>query len=97
MTSAILTNAGIRFRKNTYIIYNGQKYPLEVVNIPFQTSTTKDSNYIYKDIHFNAEFDVMIMLVFPVKMQKGDSFDLVAYSNNKETKEIVSFKDIIIE
>ncbi|MGM9831806.1 MAG: hypothetical protein ACI3Z5_07295 [Paludibacteraceae bacterium] len=86
----------IKFRKNTYIIYKGQKYPLEVVKLPFQASSL-NLNYINTPIALQENTPLMIMLVFPVQMQKGDSFDLVSYYNKKETRELVSLKNIIIE
>ena len=93
----VKNKTSLKFRGNTYIIYNGQRYSLESVYVPFQTYTTRDMNYVNKYIYFQEDVPMMMILRFPIKMHKGDSFDLVAYSNKKETKEIVSFKNIIIE
>lgn len=82
-----------KFKTTTYVVYKGQKYPVIAVYLPTQMGY---SNYINKNIYM-ANAKVFIQLVFPVKMNKGDSFDLISYSNKKETKEFVRYENIHIE
>ena len=54
---------------------------------------------IDKKFGFSKDFK-QISFSFPIKMNKGDKFDFVAYKTNKKgeiEEEILSLKDVILE
>ena len=81
----------LKFIENTYIIFKGQRYPVSCV------ATTKDQNQMMGKKIPLSEDTKQIVLSFPVRMSKGDTFDFVAYKDTKETKELFSLKNIILE
>ena len=81
----------LKFIENTYIIFKGQRYPVSCV------ATTKDQNQMMGKRIPLSEDTKQIVLSFPVRMNKGDTFDFVAYKDTKETKELFSLKNIILE
>lgn len=82
-----------KFKMTTYVLYKGLKYPIIAVYLPNQTGLV---NYINENIYLE-DSRTLIQLVFPVKMNKGDVFELVSYFNKKETKEFVRYENIVIE
>lgn len=84
----------LKFKTNTYIIYNGNKYPLAIVYPPL---FKKHINYIKKKIVLDYDIDNWIQLIFPIQMQKGDTFDIVSYFNKKETQEYIVYEKVMVQ
>ena len=83
----------LKFTENTFVIYNGQRYKVQSI------TNSKNENMIDKKFGFSKDFK-QISFSFPIKMNKGDKFDFVAYKTNKKgeiEEEILSLKDVILE
>lgn len=81
-----------KFKKSTYIIYNGEKYPIIAAYLPCETGFV---NYVGNNIYLQQSKQNLIQIVFPIKLEKGESFDIVSYSNKKETKKFIEYEHII--
>lgn len=80
--------SSITVTQNTYLIYKGQKYPIiQLINIG------EKGNLLGKRISLN-EYGNLLILQFPVQLEKNDSFELVSFSNKKETKELFHFYNV---
>ena len=85
----------IRIKDLTYIIYQDEKYPVDVVWLPY--SNNSQTNMKGKWIQMPDGGKEMINLSFQnLNMQKGDTFDLVSYSDKKEKKEYFHFKKLVL-
>lgn len=80
-----------KFIKSTYILYHGKKYPIVAVYLPCETGLL---NYLGNKIYLQPQ-ETLIQFVFPVKINKGDTFDIVSYSNKKETKKFIEYENIV--
>ena len=58
-------------------------YPIIAVYLPCETGYW---NHLESNISLQPSQTKLIQLVFPIKLEKGDTFDIVSYSNKKETK-----------
>ena len=85
----------IKIPKLTYLIYNGKKIPLKAVYLPLTSGY--DGDMLNKVIPLYTDVRTLIRMEFPVVMKKGDTFDIVAYKDKKETKELFHFRDIVLE
>ena len=81
-----------KFKKSTYIIYNGEKYPIIAAYLPCETGFW---NHLENNISLQPSRTKLIQIVFPIKLEKGESFDIVSYSNKKETKKFIEYEHII--
>lgn len=82
--------SSISVSQNTYLIYKDQKYPIiQLINVG------EKGNSIGKRISLN-EYGNLFILQFPVQLEKNESFELVSYSNKKETKELFHFYNVRI-
>lgn len=81
-----------KFKRNTYIVYKGEKYPIIAVYLPCETGYW---NHLESNISLQPSQTKLIQIVFPIKLENGDSFDIVSYSNKKETKKYIEYEHII--
>lgn len=88
------------FPKRTYLIHNGVRYPLSKVNVPYSPSVA-DRNYNFRGQVLPFLDDRLairlITLDFPVEVNAGDTIELVAYTNKKETKTRYHFTNIVLK
>lgn len=82
-----------KITEKTYIVYKRKRYPVNSVKLLY----SEDKNYLNKTIRYKKNLRRMISLDFPVNILKGDTFDLVSYSDKDETEELFLFKNIKIE
>ena len=87
----------IKFKENTYIVYKGQKIPIEKLNVLAHPSYATTSNLINKYIYRQKTTPTLLFLRFPVEMKKGESFDFYSYSDKKEKKPYIIFEGIMLE
>lgn len=80
-----------KFKNTTYIVYKGEKYPIKAVYLPCETGYW---NHLDSNIFLQPSETKLIQFVFPIKLEKGDSFDIVSYSNKKETKIYIEYEHI---
>lgn len=85
----------IKIPKLTYLIFKGERYLISSIILPF--SQDYQMNMLNKVIPLYEDVRTLIRLDFPVKMQKGDTFDIVSYKDKKETRELFHFRDIVLE
>ena len=71
-----------KFKKNTYIVYKGEKYPIIAVYLPSETGSW---NHLESNISLQPSQIKLIQIVFPIKLEKGDTFDIVSYSTEIQT------------
>lgn len=81
-----------KFKRNTYIVYKGEMYPIIAVYLPCETGYW---NHLESNISLQPSQTKLIQLVFPIKLEKGDTFDIVSYSNKKETKKYIEYEHVI--
>lgn len=81
-----------KFKKNTYIVYKSEKYPIIAVYLPCETGSW---NHLESNISLQPSQIKLIQIVFPIKLEKGDTFDIVSYSNKKETKKYIEYEHVI--
>lgn len=81
-----------KFKKNTYIVYKGEKHPIIAVYLPCETGLW---NHLESNMSLQPSQTKLIQIVFPIKLDKGDTFDIVSYSNKKETKKYIEYENII--
>ena len=85
-----------KFREQTYIVYKGVKYPIHAVYLPLTESKYKNRNYLNKGFVLEHDYN-LIQLLFPIQLQKGDTFDIISYANKKESKLFVQFNNIVVQ
>lgn len=88
------------FPKRTYLIHNGVRYPLSKVNLPYHPFVA-DRNYNFRGqllpYHDDRLAIRLITLDFPVEVNAGDTIELVAYTNKKETKTRYHYTNIVLK
>jgi hypothetical protein len=82
-----------KFAYQTYLVCMNEKYPIEAVLMPTKSSR----NLLNEKIILDSSDKHFLQFIFPVKLQKGDTFDIISYKNKKETKVYLHFKDIVVE
>ena len=87
----------VKFRENTYIIYQGQKIFLEKLTVLAHPAHASSSNFINKYIYRQEIAPTLLVLRFPVEMKKGESFDFYSYSDKKGNKPYIIFEGIELE
>lgn len=79
----------IQIPQYTYILYNGQKIPIE------KAYTDKD-NLVGQTISFGQGI-YPIWLNFPIELKKGDTFSIVAFKNKKEKDVLFEYRDLVVQ
>ena len=79
------------FKRQTYLVCNGQKYPIIGLYNPCD-----GENLLGQGFELNHG-DNWLLMKFHTLLQKGDTFDIISYKNTKETKVYVHFKDIVVQ
>jgi hypothetical protein len=85
----------LKIPKLTYLIFKGERYLISSIILPFEQHF--QMNMLNKYIPLYYDVNTLIRLDFPVKMQKGDTFDIVSYINKKETRELFHYRGIVLE
>ena len=79
------------FKRQTYLVCNGQKYPIIGLYNPCD-----GENLLGQGFELNHG-DNWLLMKFHTLLQKGDTFDIISYKNKKETKVYAHFKNIIVK
>ena len=85
-----------KFKRQTYLVLNDQKYPLTTLYEPCEKELPENFNLLNTSFELDNG-DNLLQMNFPVTLQKGDTFDIVSYSNKRETKIYVHFKNIVVQ
>ena len=79
------------FKRQTYLVCNGQKYPIIGLYNPCD-----GENLLGQGFELNHG-DNWLLMRFHTLLQKGDTFDIISYKNKKETKVYVHFKNVVVK
>lgn len=85
-----------KFKRQTYLVCSGQKYPIVQLYAPCNENYPGNPNLLDQGFVL-SQGENLIQMRFHTLLQKGDTFDIISYKNTKETKVYVHFKDIVVQ